>query len=339
MSLPIVGLDVQLGQPWALVAMVLIPAHLWFARRRTRRASLPHGPLQLAPPTTDAGSGRGPAPVLEVLLIGLSVLCLARPQLVDDFETVQEEGIDLALVLDISASMQADDLRPNRLEALKALAGDLVRRSSGNRIGVYVFAKHVFTQTPLTTDTDLLDELIGELRYETIQHGESGGTALGDALLIALDALERQRLEGRSQTIVAFTDGESNDGIDPLLAARALRDQGVALQVVGVGRTEPVPVSVYGRAFINSEDEHLHTQLQEEQLQEVAAAAGGTYRHAESLGLLEAVFAELAELTTAPLDVRRHVARRSLVPHVAMAMLFLFAGWTVAESARRSPLR
>ena len=344
-------LDLPLGlsfdRPWLLVLLVGLPVYLW-ARARITGTAVAFAPRQLWDPASSSGRGssrwmrgmRGMRGLLDALFYAGVVVALAGPHLEDSFESVSEEGIDLALVLDISASMQAEDIRPNRLEALKDLAQNLAQRSSGNRIGVFVFAKHVFTQTPLTTDADLLAQLVGELSYETIRHAESGGTALGDALLVANDALERQRVEGREQMIVAFTDGESHEGIDPLLAARAVRESGVALQVIGIGRTEPVPVFVYGKPFINVNDQQLETQLQEEQLIEVAAAAGGVYRHAESLDVLQAVFADLEQLTAAPLEVRRRVLRHSLVPTLAPVLLLLFLGWVVLESRTlRSPLR
>ena len=333
-----------LDRPWALVLWAGIPLFLWARARIARGSLVALAPRQLrAAEATGAWNHRGRLAArafLEAGMLVVLVFALSGPHLEDSFESVSEEGIDLALVLDISASMQAADIRPNRLEALKELAQDLARQSSGNRIGVFVFAKHVFTQTPLTTDADLLAQLVAELSYETIRHEESGGTALGDALLVANDTLERQRVEGREQMIVAFTDGESHEGIDPLLAARAVRESGVALQVIGVGRTEPVPVFVYGRPFINVNDQQLETQLQEEQLIEVAEVADGVYRHAESLDVLQAVFADLEELTAAPLEVRRRVLRHSLLPTVAPILLALFVGWMMLEALHhRSPLR
>ena len=277
---------------------------------------------------------------LELLLVAAAVVALAGPHFEERFESVSEDGIDLALVLDISASMQAADLQPNRLAALKRLAIDLVRGSSGNRIGVFVFAGHVFTHTPLTTDRETRIELIDQLSYGSINHSQSGGTAIGDALLVASDALGRQRVEGRDQLVVLFTDGESHLGIDPLLAARALREQEIAFQLIGIGRTDPVKVFVDGEPFINSEGEQLETRLEEEQLEAIAASAEGSYRHADSLTLLEEVFADLEALTRSPLEVTRVVVERSLVPAVAAVLLVLFLSWLWLDLRQlRSPLR
>ncbi len=341
--------DLTFEQPWAMVLLAAVPLFLWVRAREAGTAAVAFAPRQLrvsgaTPSSESAGRPvRGPMrlrALLETALLTGVVLVVAGPHLEESFESVSEEGIDLVLMLDISASMQAADIRPNRLEALKELAQNLAHQSRGNRIGVFVFAKHVFTQTPLTTDADLLAQLVAELSYETIRHDESGGTALGDALLVANDALERQRVDGRAQMIVAFTDGESHVGIDPLLAAKVVRESGVTLQVIGIGRTEPVPVFVHGKPFINSEDEQLRTQLQEAQLIEVAQVAGGMYRHAESLDVLEEVFADLEQLTKAPLEVRRRVLRHSLVPSIAQILLLLFLGWVSLEALRfRSPLR
>ena len=335
--LPFDALSVD--RPWVLILVATIPVFLWARVRLARGSAVAFAPRQLTSSLGPPSRGVGRALLEGGLLAGL-IFALSGPHLEDSFETVSEDGIDLALVLDISASMQAADIQPNRLEALKELAQNLARQSSGNRIGVFVFAKHVFTQTPLTTDAELLAQLVAELGYETIRHEESGGTALGDALLVANDALERQRIDGREQMIVAFTDGESHEGVDPLLAAKVLRESGVALQVIGMGRTEPVPVFVYGKPFININDQQLQTQLQEAQLIEVAATADGVYRHAESLDVLRAVFRDLEQLAAAPLEVRRRVIRHSLVPTVAPILLLLFLAWVSLEALRsRSPLR
>lgn len=335
-------MELSFAQPWLLVLLAGLP-FVWIARRRAERRSV----IAVSAPGTGAATPGSRSRLLsiarsslEILLLAGVVLAAARPHERHSYESVREEGIDLALVLDISASMQAADIAPNRLAALKELAQHLVEGSTGNRIGVFVFAGHVFTQTPLTTDTEILSSLIAALRFETIRHDESGGTALGDALLVASDALTRQKIEGRDQLIVVFTDGESNQGVDPLLAARHLYQLEIPLRIIGLGRTEPVPVRVYGRPFITTRDEILRTRLQEEQLQEVAQLAGGIYRHAESRDVLEATFADLEQLTRAPLDVRRQVIEHSLVPQLAVLLLILFLSWLTLEAGfSRSPLR
>ena len=164
------------------------------------------------------------------------------------------------------------------------------RGGGGNRVAVFAFAGHVFTQSPLTTDHTVLVEMIDSLAYESISHSESGGTAIGDALLVAADTLVSTRLAGRDQVILLITDGEANIGIEPGLAARYLREHEVRLHVIGIGGDDPVEVYVYGEPFINQDDEVLVTSLDDTQLIALAETANGSYYRAQNQdGLVDAL--------------------------------------------------
>ncbi len=330
----------SLAHPYLLLGLALVPIFGWLRRRVVHGGAVAYAPLQYG-----RGSRvrswllRAQVPVEMVIVAGV-ILALAGPHRRDEIELLGEEGLDVALALDISASMQAADFPPNRLEALKTLAADLVRRSGSDRIAVYAFGKHVFSQTPLTTDHGALTGMIEGLAFTTINHAESGGTALGDALLAAADGLLRQREEGRDQVIVLITDGQSNAGADPMLAARFVADSGIRLQVLGVGGTEPVEVYVDGEPFITVEDRILSTYLEDGQLRAIAAAAGGEYRRAENVEVLSAIFDDLSRLETAPLTVENVVIRRSYAPLLAVALFLLFAAWLLTDGLLlRRPLR
>ncbi len=326
--------------PYLLPALLLVPLYGRLRRRVVRGAAVAYAPLQYA-----AGSGwrsrllRWQIPVEAMIVAGV-IVALAGPHRRDEIELLGEKGLDVALALDISASMQAADFPPNRLEALKGLAAELVRRSGSDRIAVYAFGKHVFTQTPLTTDHGALAGLIAGLAFETIDHAESGGTALGDALIASADGLLRQRTPGRDQVIVLITDGQSNAGADPILAARFVADSGIRLHVLGVGGTEPVEVYVDGEPFITVSDSILITHLDDTQLEEIAATAGGRYRRAVNLEVLAAIFDDLARLETTPLTIESVVIRRSYAPLMAGLLFLLFAAWLLTDAlVLRRPLR
>ena len=331
---------IELARPLALVALLLVPLFGWLRRRVLRRAAVPYAPLQYA----DRRSLRSwllrlQLPFEMLILAGL-IIALAGPHRRDSIELVDEEGLDVALALDISASMQAADFPPNRLQVLKELAIDLVRRSGSDRIAVYAFAKHVFSQTPLTTDHDALRSLIDALAFKTIDHAGSGGTALGDALLAAADGLLRSRLPDRDQVIVLITDGESNAGADPLLAARFAAENGFELFVVGVGSDEPVEVYVDGKPFITVNDTILKTSLDDSQLQEIARQAGGTYLRARDTDILAGIFEDLARLETTPLSISTVDVERSYAPALAALLFLLFAAWLSIDGFMlRRPLR
>ncbi len=330
----------SLAHPWVLLLLLLVPLYAWLRRRTVRGAAVAWAPLQYAqPPRWRSWLQRFQLPCEMVILAGV-VLALAGPHRRDEVELLGEEGIDVALALDISASMQAADFPPNRLEALKELAAALVRRSGSDRIALYAFGKHVFTQTPLTTDNGALAGMIESLAFESINHAESGGTALGDALLAAADGLLRQRVEGRDQVIVLISDGQSNAGADPILAARFVAESDVGLQVLGIGGNEPVEVYVDGEPFITVEDKILETFLDDTQLQEIAAAAGGRYRRAVDVEVLAAIFDDLARLETTPLEIENVVIRRSWAPLLARLLFLLFAAWLLTDGLLlRRPLR
>lgn len=330
----------EFARPLLLLLLLLVPVYGVLRRRVVRGAAVPYAPLQYAgAPTLRTWLLRLQLP-FEMLILTLGIAALAGPQRLDAVELVGEEGVDVALALDISASMQAADFPPTRLEALKSLAAELVRRSGNDRIAVYAFAGHVFSQTPLTTDHRVLRELIEGLAFTTIDHGESGGTALGDALIAAADGLLAARLPGRDQVIVLITDGESNQGADPLLGARFAAENGVGLHVLGVGGEEPVEVYVDGKPFITSEDIPLVTSLDDTQLKEIAAAGDGRYRRAVDLDVLAAIFDDLARLETAPLEVETVEVRRPYGPAASALVFALFAAWLLTDGLLlRRPLR
>ncbi len=330
----------ELADPIVLCALLGLPLLALLRWRQTCRSAIRFAPLQY-----HRGSQRRAVLlrlglVLELLLLATVVVALAGPQQVDIVESVTSEGLDVAMVLDISASMQAADLSPNRLEALKTVATEFLYRGGGNRVGVFAFAGHTFTQTPLTTDHMILEELIGSLAYESINHAESGGTAIGDAMLVAADALVSSGVTGRDQVILLISDGESNVGIDPELSARHLREQGIRLHVIGIGGDEPVEVMVHGKPFINADDEVLVTSLDDSQLIRIAETAAGRYYRARNRDVLVEIFEQLALLESTPIEVQRLRLQRSLVPRLALLVLGLFLSWLWLNAAvLRRPLR
>lgn len=312
------------AHPGAFLLLALLPP--WFLWRwlRRRRAVVLFGPLQ---------HRRAPllrrllallALPLELLLLAAAVLALAGPYSVERFDRVEDEGVDVMLVLDVSLSMLAEDFPPNRLAALRELTADFIARAGGNRVGLVVFAGDAYLQSPMTTDRRVLDDLLSGVGVHLLDQGASGGTAIGDALLVAAGRLAAARIEGRDQAAVLITDGESNLGIDPVLAARHLAREGVRLYAIGIGGTEPVEVYFEGER-IGDEDGPYLTVLDDRQLRAIADAADGRFFRATDVGTLEAVFDELSRLERAPLEVRTVETRSSDVPLVAVLVLSLFA--------------
>ncbi len=327
------------AHPSALFLILPLSLAGWWRLRALLRASIPFGPISTEPTNRPAEILLQSQWSLEMLLLCLVVLALAGPGRTDSVETFSERGLDIALVLDISASMQAADFEPNRLEALKEITREFVLRAGGNRIAVHAFAGTAFTQSPLATDHRTTLALIDGLNYESIDHSESGGTAIGDALLAAADALESARIDGRDQVMILISDGESNLGVDPLLAARYIRDRKIRLHVIGIGGFDEVEVSVHGKPFINSDDEILTTRLDDAQLRAVAEAAGGDYRRADTGDVLGQIFNDLARLERTPLEIETITTRSSWGPGLALAAFGIFALTAVLRNRLRRPWR
>ncbi len=211
--------------PWVLGLLAIVPLTYWLRTRGERRT----GALRFSALDTvrQAGSGiRVWLPRVPTMLGAAGVIAvivaLARPQTGITSETLLTEGIDIIMVMDVSSSMLAEDLEPNRLEAAKRVAADFVGGRRNDRIGLVAFAGEAFTQAPLTLDYSVVQSLMGELEVGIIQDGTAVGMGLGTAVkrLRASDA--------ESKVVILLTDGRSNRGeIGPVTAARMAQALGV----------------------------------------------------------------------------------------------------------------
>ncbi len=331
---------VTFASPGVLSLLILLVPYAVIRHRLVRASAIAFSPAQIARGSHWRRALHTLQIPAELIVLALAFVAVAGPGRSDTIETYSEKGLDVALVLDISASMQAADFPPTRLEALKHLTTDFLQRAGGNRVAIHAFAGLTFTQSPLTTDRTTLAALVDGLSYESLDHTKTGGTAIGDALLGAGDTLHAARIEGRDQVVILISDGESNSGVDPLLAARYLHDRSVRLHIIGLGGPDPVEVSVYGRPFINTNDEVLKTSLDDTQLRAIAEAAGGRYSLAPDLEVLTTIFNDLARLERTPIEVERFAVRTSWGPRIAGVTLCLFAVWLwMSAFELRRPLR
>lgn len=234
-------------------------------------------------------------PALKVLVFGLLVVALARPQYSSSFVEVEDTGRDIMLALDLSGSMAALDFKLNgktveRVDALKHVVTDFIAKRAGDRMGLVVFGDAAFTQCPLTTDHRLLQSFVNELEV-----GMSGrATAVGDAIAVALKRIKD--IEGKSKVIVVVTDGKSNAGnISPLEAARLAKELGVKIYTVGIGGPGYAPLRVPtifgGTAVVN----HL-MDYDEKTLKEIASTTGGAYFNAKTTEALQKIYQDIDRL-------------------------------------------
>ena len=226
------------------------------------------------------------------VVLGLSlsfcVVALARPQRTDERVEQVGRGIDMVLALDVSGSMELQDLRPNRLAAAKRIATDFLNTRAGDRLALVAFAGDAYSLAPLTTDYDLLRENLNSLHVGLIK---ADGTAIGTALGVATNRLREST--ARSRAVILLSDGESNAGsLDPLLAAQLAHAFGIRIYTIGVGKDGLVP---YGQDTLGHV-RYVQTRMDETTMRQLATAADGRFFRATDTAGLREVFAQINRL-------------------------------------------
>jgi len=312
--------------PWVFGLLALLPLVYWLRVRPAHRSgALRFSAVDTVRATAEASSRWLPRlpGMLRALALVAVIFALARPQTGITSESILTEGIDILLVMDVSSSMLAEDLEPNRLEAAKAVAADFVAGRRSDRIGLVAFAGAAFTQAPLTLDYGVVQSLLGELEVGIIEDG----TAVGMGLATAVKRL--QASEAESQVVILLTDGRSNRGeIGPATAAQMAEALGVRVYTIGVGTqgTARVPVDdpVYGRRYAT-----MRVDIDETTLREMADRTGGRYFRATDNESLAAIYEEIEELETTEVEVQnytQYAERFGLVLAFAMLLLILEVG-------------
>ena len=281
-----------------LLALVpLLPLLRWLLARRRRQVLVAFGPagvradwralLRFVPDAVLTGS------------LALLVLAAARPQRYDEHLTQTGRGIDLVLALDVSGSMEIEDLKPTRLEAAKRLARSFVQQRTGDRLGLIAFAGQAYSLTPLTTDYDLLLGNLSSLHPGLIA---DDGTALGTAIGVAINRLREST--AKSRVCLLLSDGENNAGsLDPLLAAQLAHAYGIRLYTIGLGQDGFVP---YGRDSLSGKLRYVETRLDETTMRQLAQAADGRFFRANDNAALSEVFAAINQLEKSDIATQRY---------------------------------
>lgn len=320
--------------PWVLALLAVVPVAAWVRHRLglSRTGSIRFPAVDSVVATRDGRSRwahRVPG-VLRVLGLAALLVACARPQTGITSESVRAEGIDIVLVLDISTSMLAEDLQPNRLEAAKAVAADFVAGRRDDRIGLVAFAGQAFTQAPLTLDYGVVTMLLGELETGMIEDG----TAVGMGLATAVKRL--QASDAASKVVILLTDGRSNRGeIGPVTAARMAEALGVRVYTIGAGSrgTAPVPLDdpLRGRVYAN-----MRVDIDDETLGQIAELTGGRYFRATDTESLAAIWAEIDELERTEIEVQNFTqyAERFPIP-LGLGLLLVLGELALSQTVLR----
>ena len=284
-----------------LLAVVPLLGYWYVMRGRRQVGSLRYSSLAPITRADRRHSGRYRHTLfgLRVLALTALIVAFARPQSGVTAETVTTEGIDIVLALDLSSSMLAEDLEPNRIQAAKQVAADFVGGRRNDRIGLVVFAGEAFTQAPLTLDYGVVTTLLAELEVGIIEDG----TAIGMGLATAVTRL--QNSDAASKVIVLLTDGRSNRGeIDPVTAAQMAQALGVRIYAIGAGgegiARVPVDDPIFGRRYAQ-----VQVDIDEPTLQETAAVTGGRYFRATDRESLERIYEEIDALETTEIELEQ----------------------------------
>lgn len=254
--------------------------------------------------------------ILRLLSLALVIVVIARPQSVSSWEESETQGIDIVMALDVSGSMLAQDLQPDRLQAARKVAAEFITDRSNDNIGLVIFAGESFTQCPLTTDHKVLLNLLNEINFGMIDDG----TAIGLGLATSVNRLKDS--QSQSKVVILLTDGTNNSGqIAPLTAADLARSYGIRVYTVGVGTKgmAPTPVNTpYGIRMQN-----MPVDIDEETLTEIAAMTGGQYFRAQDTEGLSQVYNEIDEMEKYLISVQNVTRRQELFLPWALAALAL----------------
>lgn len=237
--------------------------------------------------------------VLRLITYASLIFVLARPQSRTDWKDVKAEGIDIVLCMDVSHSMLAKDFDPNRLEAAKEVAQEFVDARPNDRIGLVIFSGEAFTQCPLTTDKNVLKNIITQIKTGQLADGTAIGVGLADAVARVKEST------AKSKVVILLSDGVSNVGeIAPLTAGEIAKTFGVRIYTVGVGTIGKAytPVAIYPNGQV--EFDYVDVEIDEPVMTKIATMTGGKYFRATDNKSLKQVYAEIDKLEKTTINER-----------------------------------
>ena len=255
--------------------------------------------------------------LLRIVTFTLIVIVLARPQTSNSWKNKSVEGIDIMLAIDVSTSMLAEDLKPNRIEAAKAVASEFIIGRPNDNIGLSIFAGEAFTQCPMTTDHASLLNLLQNVRTDIAARGlTSDGTAIGMGLANAVTRLKGSK--AKSKVVILLTDGSNNMGdISPMTAAEIAQSLGIRVYTIGVGtnKVAPYPMPVAGGVqYVN-----MPVEIDTKMLADIAAATEGDFYRATNTAELKNIYKEIDRLEKSKLNVKKFSKRYEAYQPFALA--------------------
>lgn len=260
--------------------------------------------------------------ILRLLAFCMIIVALARPQTSNSWKNKQVEGIDIMLAMDVSTSMLAEDLKPNRIEAAKQVAAEFIAGRPNDNIGLTIFAGEAFTQCPMTTDHSSLINLLQNVRTDIAARGLiSDGTAIGMGLANAVGRLKSSK--AKSKVVILLTDGSNNMGdLSPMTSAEIAQSLGIRVYTIGVGtnKVAPYPMPVGGGVqYVN-----VPVEIDSKTLKDIAEATNGDFYRATNTAELHKIYKEIDQLEKSKMDVKKFSRKYdAFQPFVAIAVMAL----------------
>ena len=301
-TLSVFGLS--FAHPLVLLLLLLLPLWLWWQHKREggqRTIAFSRLSVLAAGPRPSLGYVRW-LPRLRALAVAGLIVAIAQPRSGARAERVNSDGIDIALTIDISSSMLAEDFQPqNRMEVAREKLKRFVMGRKTDRVGLVAFSGEALTQVPLTTDYPVVLAAIDNLQVGQLEDG----TAIGTAIATAANRLRNS--PGRSRVMVLLTDGENNRGaIDPRTAAQAAGTFGIRIYTIGVGSEGMAPVPV-GRGLFGLRYENRPVKIDEPLLTEIANTTGGKYFRAKDAAALQAIYEQIDRLERSAVEAKAFI--------------------------------
>lgn len=272
--------------------------------------------------------------VLRMLALALLITALARPRTSDEStKTKTTRGIDIVMAIDVSASMLAKDLVPNRLQALKKVASQFIRERPNDRIGLVEYAGESYTRTPITSDKAIVLQSLNDIKYNTIIEG---GTAIGTGLATAVNRIKDSK--AKSKVIILLTDGVNNSGfIDPKIASELAKEYGIKVYTIGLGTNgmalSPVALMPNG----DFKYARVQVEIDEDLLKEIANVTGGKYFRATNNRKLAEIYDEINKLEKTDIEEIKYTTyQEKYRPLVILAGLFLLIEWLLRNTIFKS---
>jgi Ca-activated chloride channel family protein len=273
--------------------------------------------------------------LFQILALSAAILMLGRPQFGSRIEEVKKQGIEVIIALDVSNSMLAEDIQPNRLTRAKQAISKLVDNLENDKIGLIVFAGDAYTQIPITTDYVSAKMFLSTINPDMVP---KQGTAIGAAIDLASRSFTPG--EGKSKAIIIITDGENHED-DPVASAEKASKTGIVIHTIGIGSSEGVPVPVGSggkRDYLKDADgSTVITKLDEEILKKIAVSAGGNYIRASSSNIgLDEIFNDIRKMKKDDLESTMYTEYNDQFQiFAAVALFFLILDIIIMERKNR----